>query len=428
MNNLKIRWFLSGFTLVLTALILFGCAGGGIEDQKDTDPSDDQEDVVPDIFEETQADVGDVDLPESVEEVCTGPECPVQMCEPGYSLCGGSHSMRVCRNDGGGFDVIDCAPGEECSQGACQGLTCSPDSRSCEDDTTLNICNRTGSAWESISCGEGRVCLDDECRESLCSPGIRDCADSFTVRICNSVGSGYDDEPCSENQNCDGGECIGNACVPGLRRCQSNIAQECNDRGSAWINTDCGGEAQCVEGVCEGGGVCLQEMIQMPGYRIYKYEASRSDSTSASEGTSLSRTCSRAGVLPWTNVSYSQASAACSLTSLRPCTLDEWQQACFGPIQTSYPYGETYDASLCNTESGQTEPVGIFSDCRSDAGAFDMSGNVAEWVSTGTGGRKHIMGGAYSSGLDELSCTYDLIQASLSETRDSVGFRCCSDQ
>lgn len=53
---------------------------------------------------------------------------------------------------------------------------------------------------------------------------------------------------------------------------------------------------------------------------VYAYEASRPDATAAGQGTSTARACARPGVMPWTNVSYPEAAAACQAAThvLRP--------------------------------------------------------------------------------------------------------------
>ncbi|MFE3823986.1 formylglycine-generating enzyme family protein [Streptomyces sp. NPDC059092] len=61
----------------------------------------------------------------------------------------------------------------------------------------------------------------------------------------------------------------------------------------------------------------------------------------------------------------------------------EWEYAAKGPLGLEFPWGDTFDADAANTrESGvhTTTPVGAFPAGRSPFGAFDMGGNVEEFV------------------------------------------------
>jgi formylglycine-generating enzyme required for sulfatase activity len=59
----------------------------------------------------------------------------------------------------------------------------------------------------------------------------------------------------------------------------------------------------------------------------------------------------------------------------------EWEYAARGPESRIYPWGDTFDASLCNVVGGTAlKPVGSFPAGASWVGAQDMAGNVMEWV------------------------------------------------
>lgn len=59
----------------------------------------------------------------------------------------------------------------------------------------------------------------------------------------------------------------------------------------------------------------------------------------------------------------------------------EWEFAARGPDSNVYPWGNEFDAALCNIlDSHATVPVGSYPGGVSWVGAHDMAGNVMEWV------------------------------------------------
>jgi formylglycine-generating enzyme required for sulfatase activity len=123
--------------------------------------------------------------------------------------------------------------------------------------------------------------------------------------------------------------------------------------------------------------------------------------------------------MPRTGVSRADAAKLCAERGERLCTEKEWERACRGPGGTSYPYGTTYQAGRCNTQGGPVRAAGSFMDCKSGSGAFDMSGNVAEWTESGM-----IKGGAAGEGDPAGRCSHHV--KSHGEGAESVGFRCCA--
>jgi hypothetical protein len=199
--------------------------------------------------------------------------------------------------------------------------------------------------------------------------------------------------------------------------------------------------------------------------RIMRYEASRPDATASSAGSiSNQRACVAAGVLPWTNVTWTQArDACCRLNSDGTCHYDgssrpqrwnlcmayDWQLGCerYSGGYYTYPYGNSYVASTCNGNDYDTTPggsdddailaVGAMSNCRNPSPGFppsnswiwDASGNVKEWtyssrVVSGTTYRE-LRGGASNNSSLGLTCTFDFTLGSESFSFPNVGFRCC---
>jgi len=81
---------------------------------------------------------------------------------------------------------------------------------------------------------------------------------------------------------------------------------------------------------------------------------------------------------------YEEAERICGQQDKRLCSSTEWVRACSGAKMSLFPYGGKYDPSKCNTSDNPLShglaPSGSFSECVSPYGAYDMSGNLAEWV------------------------------------------------
>ncbi|HET6334330.1 MAG TPA: MopE-related protein [Polyangiales bacterium] len=177
-------------------------------------------------------------------------------------------------------------------------------------------------------------------------------------------------------------------------------------------------------------------------FYIYRYEASRPDSTGTSGGISSTRACSKSGARPWDHVTFAAATAACDASGLRLCTPAEWQAACEGTADRLYPYGISYVAATCNGTNYDTMPGGAIDNnalatgamnmCVSMDGLFDMSGNLKEWTNDlqGTTGSPPeniyvLRGGSYESPELGMTCQTTLSRASASTVLPNVGFRCC---
>jgi formylglycine-generating enzyme required for sulfatase activity len=82
------------------------------------------------------------------------------------------------------------------------------------------------------------------------------------------------------------------------------------------------------------------------------------------------------GVMPSANLTWFQALAACTNARKRLPSNAEWQAAVAGTPDPGPDNGTTD----CNTQKSVALPTGSRSDCVSSAGAFDMVGNVEEYV------------------------------------------------
>jgi hypothetical protein len=172
---------------------------------------------------------------------------------------------------------------------------------------------------------------------------------------------------------------------------------------------------------------------------VYRYEASRPTASAADEGSQSNvRACSRAGVLPWSKVTYEQARQACQKAGMTLCTESEWAEACNGQSTTwAYPYDpSTYNASACNGAEagfGQARPTGSLPDCASNGYAVeDLSGNLREWTSTVVAYTEDgkaiyaLRGGSYTEMADGLRCDFESSALIEDAFTANVGFRCCT--
>ncbi len=163
------------------------------------------------------------------------------------------------------------------------------------------------------------------------------------------------------------------------------------------------------------------------------YEASRPDATATSAGTFNGPACSRAGVLPWTNVSWAEAAQACKKSSKRLCTPKEWKAACqSAPQSNAFPYGgfniSDYKQGVCNDSKTGLTPTGSRSGCVTKTrGFFDMSGNAGEWLYRVAGSTSdEFAGGTFALGSLNLMCEDTISPPTANFKGIGVGFRCCS--
>jgi sulfatase-modifying factor enzyme 1 len=114
-------------------------------------------------------------------------------------------------------------------------------------------------------------------------------------------------------------------------------------------------------------------------------------------------------------------------------TLDEWFNACSAQGMNVFPYGNGYNANICNDNTpGLAVVTGInpmppYPSCVGGAPSLlQMSGNAGEWEdSCDANDNCRIRGGSYLSTTQaEVQCDADLFQPR-GDTAAHIGFRCC---
>jgi len=186
---------------------------------------------------------------------------------------------------------------------------------------------------------------------------------------------------------------------------------------------------------------------------------------------------STAGVRPQSYISRVEAALACENAGKRLCSASEWYFACSGPDKRAYPYGERFESGRCNTGKphllsirhgkdprgwkydehfndpllcqapGFLAPTGEHSGCVTAEGAYDLVGNLHEWVSDRVdltladkvpltdGIRKRLrsntgkgvfMGGFFSTTSEHgQGCAFVTAAHEPGYHDYSTGFRCC---
>src|SRR5262249_41218924 len=145
------------------------------------------------------------------------------------------------------------------------------------------------------------------------------------------------------------------------------------------------------------------------------------------------RAVSVKGAVPQGYISGEKAKAACINAGKRLCNNTEWLRACRGPANDIYPYGNTREPGVCN-DARSTHPAiqcfdssaswvwstlgspgidqqadtvdltGANPGCVTAEGAYDMMGNLHEWIEDPT---IDFRGGFYAdTKLNGEGCLY----------------------
>lgn len=215
--------------------------------------------------------------------------------------------------------------------------------------------------------------------------------------------------------------------------------------------------------------VCPRNMVLGgPGarYCIDRYEASlvevlpggleRPFPHTQNPGPISVRAVSEPHVFPQAYISGREAASACEASGKRLCKADEWRNACRGSSQNTYPYGQARQPGTCNDHGkaplgvvykgdsrvyaswekmndpalnqveGSLARSGEHEGCTSEAGAYDMVGNLHEWIDDPRG---TFVGGYYlDTEKNGSGCGYTTDRHGTFYHDYSTGFRCCADR
>jgi hypothetical protein len=206
--------------------------------------------------------------------------------------------------------------------------------------------------------------------------------------------------------------------------------------GSAGLSGS-GGSA----GVAGTGGGCPADTVAIESFCMDRYEAPNEP-----------------GAAPLAMQTAIEGAAWCAARGKRLCSEAEWVRACEGLSKTTYPYGNTHEAHRCDDDKTwippdwttlaswpspaaqaeaaklyQADPSGSRTGCVSEDGAFDLTGNVAEWVTRSfdhASNYDHVMKGCYWAGCYGGSlpnCSFVNPAHPGTFRSYEAGFRCCQD-
>jgi hypothetical protein len=126
--------------------------------------------------------------------------------------------------------------------------------------------------------------------------------------------------------------------------------------------------------------------------------------------------------VPRVDVTLADARSLCAERGRRLCSSEEWRLACSGASGRAFPYGPKHEPEVCNEArsdgtGANLSRSGARDRCVSPEGAYDLVGNVGEWVDEGV-----VLGGDATTKAPSCSARHD---AAATAKGPSTGLRCC---
>lgn len=154
----------------------------------------------------------------------------------------------------------------------------------------------------------------------------------------------------------------------------------------------------------EKGGFCIDRYENSPAPSCPFLNPQNQEETRKNLENPNCYPVSKEGVLPWTNISQNQAQMACAKAGKRLASTREWYLAALGTLDKIEGWGKD-DCNLNRNWERNPGLTGSGKNCKSTFGAFDMVGNVWEWVEgtifDGKLGEKILPPQGFVLGVDE---------------------------
>jgi hypothetical protein len=219
------------------------------------------------------------------------------------------------------------------------------------------------------------------------------------------------------------------SCGPGMVEVEGDYCPYVEQRCVRWLDPE--SKMRCAEFEA-GSTTCLSHSVHKH-FCIDRYEFPNV-----------------AGQKPAVMKDWYEAKATCEGEGKRLCGDTEWTLACEGQERLPYPYGYSRSAEACNIDKphldvdekamadgsrrnaevarlDQRSPSGEHEACVSPFGAYDMTGNVDEWVVNETGKPyKSGLKGGYWGPVRDRCRPMTTAHNELFEFYQ-IGFRCCGD-
>jgi formylglycine-generating enzyme required for sulfatase activity len=143
------------------------------------------------------------------------------------------------------------------------------------------------------------------------------------------------------------------------------------------VSSLCPAEMVFVPG--SNGGFCLDKYEDSAGENCSFKNPASQDQTRSDLEEKICQPVSRSGAIPWRYISQNQAAVACAKVGKRLPDNSEWLAAALATPDKNSNWGVD-DCQVANNWSQQPGPAGSGKNCVSGVGAYDLIGNVWEWV------------------------------------------------